>query len=67
MRTIQQLIASAMVRYHSMHKENDRVMSLEFGTEEYDEAIESRKYYRKCLEETVSDLKALGIELDILI
>lgn len=67
MKTIQELIKSAMVNYHAMYKQNDIRMATEHGTKEYDEAGESREYYRKYLEEAINDLKALGIELDILV
>lgn len=67
MKTIQQLIKSAMVNYHGMHKQNDIRMATEYGTAEYDKAGESREWYRKGLEESISDLKAIGIELDILV
>ena len=67
MRTIQQLIKSAMVNYHGMHKQNDIRIATEYGTAEYDGAGESREYYREGLEEAINDLKALGIELDMLI
>lgn len=67
MKTIQELIKSAMVNYHGMHKQNGIRLVTEYGTKEYDEAGESREYYRKYLEEAINDLKALGIELDILV
>lgn len=67
MKTIQGLIKSAMVNYHGMHKQNGIRLATEYGTDEYDEAGESREWYRKGLEEAISDLKAIGIELDILV
>lgn len=67
MKTIQGLIKSAMVNYHGMHKQNDIRMASEYGTEEYDEAGERREWYREGLEAAISDLKAIGIELDILV
>ena len=67
METIGQLIKSAMVNYHGMHKQNDIRMATEYGTEEYDAAGESREWYREGLEEAVDSLKALGIDPEILV
>ena len=51
-----------MVNYHGMHKQND----IRIATE-YDEAGECREYYREGLEEAINDLKALGIDPEMLI
>jgi len=67
MKTISQLIKSAMVNYHGMHKQNDIRIATEYGTAEYDEAGECREYYREGLEEAINDLKALGIDPEMLI
>jgi len=56
-----------MVNYHGMHKQNDIRIATEYGTAEYDEAGECREYYREGLEEAINDLKALGIDPEMLI
>ena len=67
MRTIGQLVRSAIVNYDAMHEQNRIRMATEYGTEEYDEAGERRERYRKHLEEAIEELKALGIDPDILV
>ena len=67
MKTIGQLVRSAIVNYDGMHEQNRIRMAAEYGTAEYDEAGERRERYRKYLEEAVDSLKALGIDPEILV
>ena len=67
MKTIGQLVRSAIVNYDGMHEQNRIRMATEYGTEEYDEAGERRERYRKHLKEAVDGLKALGIDPEILV
>ena len=67
MKTIGQLVRSAIVNYDGMHEQNRIRMATEYGTKEYDEAGENREYYRKYLEEAINDLKALGIDPEMLV
>lgn len=67
MKTIGQLIRSAIVNYDGLHEQNRICMASEYGTDEYDEAGRRREYYRKHLKDAIDDLKALGIDPEILV
>jgi hypothetical protein len=67
MKTIGQLVRSAIINYDGMHQQNRIRIEAEYGTEEYNEAGERRERYRKHLEEAIDSLKALGIDPEILI
>lgn len=67
MRTIGSLVRSAMVNYDGMHQQNRLRMTTEYGTEEYDEAGERRDRFEKRLKEALEELKALGIDPEILV
>ena len=67
MKTIGQLIKTVAVNYDGMHEYNRKRMDAEYDSDEYNGAGEVRDIFRRHLEGALEELKALGIDVDLLV